>query len=36
MAAGMGAKLTLFGGIGAIALGLGLWLVLGLRRRTTV
>lgn len=36
MAAGMGGKLTLYGGLGAIALGLGLWLVLGVRRRTTV
>jgi hypothetical protein len=36
MAAGMGGKVTLYGGLGAIALGLGLWLVLGVRRRTTV
>jgi hypothetical protein len=36
MAASLGGKLALYGGLGGIVVGLGIWLMLGLRRRTSV
>jgi hypothetical protein len=36
MAAELGGKLTLYGGLAAITVGLGLWLVRGVRRRNSV
>jgi hypothetical protein len=36
MAAGLAGKLTLYGGLAAVVVGLGSWLLIGLRRRNAV
>ena len=36
MAASAGARIAIFGGLGAVALGIGVWIVSAVRRRSTI